>query len=702
MAIFIALFFQVLFVFFAMAINMGLVVHDKINLQNSVDIAAYYGAMKQGEVLNQIAHINYQMRQNYKLFVWRYRVLGTLGNRNHPLSYLHYLPGAGPYNLQGEVQSWNGTNSPDPTDVVPSVCISHSFFQETVDLDPEAASVCQDNNVSIPPIPPVSAATGFVPGSGNLAPTFQFLATQLARFCKEAGLLNWRFAARILAHFRADGYVRKRMIRKLAGNLMGPDPMDLRNQPIQEGVRKTFERNLTETNRSGIQDFQYFNSLGSGGCAQVDDWLVEIKINPTILFHDWNSNENTGQCNTATLKPTRPGNASLPYAFSDTLFNNVRNNTQQLQDHWEGEPNDDEWHSSVGFEKNPWCAIYTGVQATTAVRKPFDPSGGGVRLVARGFAKPFGGRIGPWYGKSWPQGSPNSMAASRNEMVDPLLPSRNVGGAASAADPFEDVANHSRFPGDTLGMGSRRALSAMVQNFMTVMAHNNNQDTPAIAFANYSSLNGVDLLRQTGDSLARVGSTNTTPNKPAKHRIFELAATSPDVFDALYYSVEPRYHLNYFSASTTDGGAQFNDQEVIFDFGSAKDGHNDSILGPTNPQFSVLQSVQAAANSNRTYMADYEPIVRDWENLLTSWHQRGIVDFSMDPNKFGRCSFAIDNGQSQNTNKPEYPTTGNCIQGGRTGYSVKVISRDFLLSSDHAVGGGATGTSGPIQNPPTF
>ncbi len=702
MAIFIALFFQVLFVFFAMAINMGLVVHDKINLQNSVDIAAYYGAMKQGEVLNQIAHINYQMRQNYKLFVWRYRVLGTLGNRNHPLSYIYYLPGAGPYNLQPEAESWSRSNPPANTDVVPSVCISHSFFQETVDLDREAASVCRDNNVGIPAIPPVSAATGFVPGSGNLAPTFQFLANQIARFCKEAGLMNWRYASRILAHFRADGLVRKNLIGKLASNLTGPDPLDLRNQPIQEGVRKTFERNLTETNRGGIQDFQYFNSLGSGGCAQVGDWLSEIKINPTIFFHDWNSNQNTGQCNNAELKPNRPGNGNLPYAFSDSLFASDVSATQQLQQHWSGEPTAQGWHSSVGFEKNPWCAIYTGVRATTAVRKPFDPSGGGVQLEARGFAKPFGGRIGPWYGKSWPQGSPNSVASSRNEMVDPLLPSRDVPGGSGSGDPFDDVANHSRFPGDTLGMSSRRAMSAMVQNFMSVMSHNDNSDDPAIALANYSNLNGVDILRGTGDSLARVGTTAANVTKPAQQRIFELAATAPDVFDALYYSVEPRYHLNYFSASTTDGGAQFNDQEVIFDFGSAKDGHNDSILGPTNPQFSVLQSVQIAANSSQTYMADYEPIVRDWENLLTSWHQRGIVDFSMDPNKFGRCSFAIDNGQSQNTNKPEYPTTGNCIQGGRTGYSVKVISRDFLLSSDHAVGGGASGASGPIENPPTF
>ena len=64
---------------FAMVINVGLIVHDKINLQNSVDLAAYYGASKQAEWLNVIAHNNYQIRQAWKLLTFRYRVLGSLG-----------------------------------------------------------------------------------------------------------------------------------------------------------------------------------------------------------------------------------------------------------------------------------------------------------------------------------------------------------------------------------------------------------------------------------------------------------------------------------------------------------------------------------------------------------------------------------------------------------------------------------------------
>ena len=75
LSIFVVLIFQALFILFAMSLNVALVVHDKINLQNSVDIAAYYGAMKQAEMMNAIAHINYQIRQSWKLLVWRYRVL---------------------------------------------------------------------------------------------------------------------------------------------------------------------------------------------------------------------------------------------------------------------------------------------------------------------------------------------------------------------------------------------------------------------------------------------------------------------------------------------------------------------------------------------------------------------------------------------------------------------------------------------------
>ena len=138
-AIFIALIFQVLFVFFAMAINVGMVVHDKINLQNSVDLAAYYGAQRQAEILNQIAHINYQIRQSFKLFTWRYRVLGSLGLQQHPMN-----PNNG-----GAVGSETAYSQ------VPSFCITHDLWQEYNQLDPNS-TICRDAVVDLPNIPPLT------------------------------------------------------------------------------------------------------------------------------------------------------------------------------------------------------------------------------------------------------------------------------------------------------------------------------------------------------------------------------------------------------------------------------------------------------------------------------------------------------------------------------------------------------------------
>ena len=132
-AIFIALIFQVLFVFFAMAINIALVVHDKINLQNAVDLAAYYGAQKQAEMLNVIAHQNYQIRQSWKLLTWRYRVLGTMGLQTPP----H------PVSVDGPLTEIPIFSQRTP----PSVCVTYQPTWQEVQGD----NLCKVHEVRIPP-----------------------------------------------------------------------------------------------------------------------------------------------------------------------------------------------------------------------------------------------------------------------------------------------------------------------------------------------------------------------------------------------------------------------------------------------------------------------------------------------------------------------------------------------------------------------
>jgi hypothetical protein len=681
MAIFIALFFQVLFVFFAMAINVGLVVHDKINLQNAVDLAAYYGAAKQAEVLNQIAHVNYQMRQNYKLFTYRYRVLGTIGNIQHPLNNEN-----------------NGVANPDEPSferLFPSVCTAHFFWQEYRNLDGNA-NFCRYPERRIPNIRPATGGAGFIGAYQNLVNYTQMVNLQIQDQCREMGIFNWLFAARVLAHFRVDGLVRKRKIRRLAENLSSPNFRDIRGGSVQEGVRQTFELNLTEANRVGIADFQYFNSMSSGECANPEYWLPEIRINPVIMFTDLRASAEGCDPENVANREMDDRATNLPWGFdqSPQMFAALGAPNQILIDHWMSEPAASTGlHSSIGFEKNPWCMVYSGVTATTQVRKPFSPTGGTVTLQARGFAQPFGGRIGPWYGRTWPQGAANSQAGSRNEMIDPLLPSRDVAGGSLSSVPAEDIANHSRFPGEnpqTGGYNSMGPFVSMLQAFrgqITQAATTTpGAGTSPLAWATYNHLGGQPSLEQTGDSLARQSQVGGTGMNSAPQRAFELGAIAPDPFDALYYSVEPAYFYNYFSPAAANNGALFSDNEKVYDLGSTKDGGHP---GATQ-EFGIVGQVQ---NVTQVYDNNYPHILRNWHHLLTSWHQRSASNYSMDPQRFGRCEVEISD--------PNLPTTGNCIQGGRIGYSVKNVSRDFLLSGEHSLGGG-TGITGSILNPPNF
>ena len=671
MAVFIALFFQVLFVFFAMAINVGMVVHDKINLQNAVDLAAYYGATKQAEILNQIGHINYQMRQNYKLFVYRFRVLGSMGLDTHP-----YNSTTGPATVGAETDA-SGV-------FAPGYCVAHRSWKEYFDLDAQS-NICRNSNINLPNIPSLTGGTGIVPGFGNLQTFVETTRAQFVEQCLEAGIFNWLVAARMLAHFRVDGATRKEMINSLSDLLTQPGNSfrDLRGESVQDGVERTLRNNLTAGNNNDSLNIQFFNSMGQGGCNTREQWLPEVLINPVIRFVNLEGTLAAG-CrgeslpNRGGVTRTTIGEQSLPSGFSNAaLAARYRAANAVLEEHWSGEPDavTTNLHSSIGFEKNPWCMVYSGVTASTSVRKPFSPLGQNVQLTARGFAKPFGGRIGPWYGRTWPTGSPNSLAGSVAEQTDPLLPSRSIGAAAPSGSPAQDLANHSRFPGDRLGMNSLRAITSMITE-----ARSRIGGEGTMAWANYNHLGGGPSFRDLGDSLARDAVAGGA-NVPAVQRLLELGSTAPDAFDAYYYSIEPRYFDNYFTTNTTNAGAALPEDRRVYDIGSVK---------RDNENFSIMENITNAQAMTGGSINNY--LINDWQHLLTGWHQESSVTFGLSDERFGRCASPVTN--------REFPTTGNCIVGGRVGYSVKSVSRNYLLSSDHALGG--DGGSAAITNPPTF
>ena len=62
----------------AFVINVGLFVKAKINLQNATDAAAFAGAAVQARQLTKVAYLNWEMRNVYKEWMYKYYIVGSL------------------------------------------------------------------------------------------------------------------------------------------------------------------------------------------------------------------------------------------------------------------------------------------------------------------------------------------------------------------------------------------------------------------------------------------------------------------------------------------------------------------------------------------------------------------------------------------------------------------------------------------------
>lgn len=651
-AIFVALIFNVLFVFFAMAINVALVVHDKINLQNAADLAVYYAAARQAEMLNIIAHQNYQIRQSYKLLAWRYRVLGSMGL---------YQQDPNPV--------WTGdlTDSPygQGMGLKPTVCVTYKPTWQEV---PANENLCNRPNLKIPPLPEVKVIAGFLGLNHGIAALSRQLRLQFDIQCQRLGAYNWWYGMSILHAFRLDQRNRKQVIMALAKNLSGNgsgtgDFTDLDGASVLAGARETFVKNLTFSNRqafeSGGGEFTLMNSLEG---IDPREWMVEIAITPTVIYTDVDTEAG---CNASPQPianlPQRPGamdvlNQPFPQGLqASDLFPWREVNVLA----------DSDFQFSIGFEKNPWYMPYMGVRVKTTPRQIFFPIGGGLDMVARSFAKPFGGRIGPWYQARWERGAKNS----EGDLVDPLMAPR-VSATNSPDDPRR-LPNYSRFPGDKLGLISKLAINSLA-----------GLRTLGISFDNYKNIKEDISVGSPNDILAWDGLSSTAPEV----RNFELAAIAPDLFDITYYSIEPSFSRNYFPRLEANKSALGipSATPVRSDLG-----HNGTVI----PSYSVQEQMKVARDKGLQRQEAYY-FVREKAHLLTAWLPgEGTYNYDVQESlkNFGKCGLPDDN--------LKFPNPGSCVAGGgRTGYSVKLVNRDALLSNQHRIGGGAAPNA--ILNPP--
>jgi hypothetical protein len=676
-AVFLALIFQVLFVFFAMSVNVGMIVYQKINLQNSVDMAAYYGAMKQAEVLNAMAHINFQIRQSYKLMAWRFRVVGDFGRRIHPGN-----PDNPRFNNEGdELYTPEGL-----TQYEPSVCVSHSGFAHSAP-DESLCQRQQSYRITVFDVPRVA----FDPlGLGAVTSgLFSEARNVIRQQCGSTSSYNWLYGATTMYIYRMDQRNRRQWLQALAQGLsFSPNTFyELNGDDVSVGIQKTLAKNLSRSNKAGFLDpangtarMEIFNSLGRGQRLSWKDWItaVPIVIRGKFTWNTWDGNCNVRSNFLADVTPEERNNATggdqrlgelLQQAVLDGPIEDFQNN---------------DLINLVGFEKNPWVMAYVGVRAKTRPLRLFTPFGGEVTLTARAFAKPFGGRMGPWYKSGW---SPQSPRSNSGQDVDRLIPIHGAeyGRLISSPDTTQierTHPNHSRYPGDPYGLKSRLALTLI-------------SATPKIDVLDIINvINEYQDPSKSHDPL----SWNITTQKPPPLRTYELAVVAPDLFDATYFSIDANYMQNTYPTLLDSRRAKLRPPFIAerafppADLGVHFGPGNQNI--DMNP--SVKDNIQArvTATDYTEKFARYFWHISDWRHLLTGWMQDKPGEYSRFPADFANCRLPAP---GQPFLQQQYYS--GCAIGGRTGYSVKLVSMDYLNSDQHKLGS-ADPSTGPILNPP--
>lgn len=673
-SVFLALGFLVLFTMFGMTINIAMVVHDKIVLQNAADFASIYVAQRQAEQLNAIAHFNYQIRQAHKLLAYRYVVLGTAGidSARRP-----------------DFSAGSETEDPYARKDRYPFCIADDKIMEFPGGNSDEfcnPRISVSGFSGIQPLEVINTSLGVNTG---LREQTQRVVDALRYSAVNVSAINWWFVANSMASFKNQVSYRKSLIRALANNLARPVQIgangmkDLSGESVYEGAQKTFEYNLSESiRRRGGYNIKIQNPLSG---FNYKDWLPEIPVHIIPTYGEYNVTDPT----TSRFSPVAHQyyyNYPTSYIgaekirIDNELFNFL-NPGFFLKDMADATfPNDNDLEDILGFEKNPWYMVYNHVEVSASSGALFSPVPG-TTLYAQAFSKPFGGQIGPWYSKDWPQGSPTS----NGNKTEVLWPQRKIGSVSLPTSVDQTILpNAPKYPGDGFGFISKLAQSSVgpTGGIPKVNRFNIN-DYRDITLNLFPDRNGQALAL--GDAGLK-----------------ESAAIAPDLFDITYYSIEPNFDENYLHEKLD----RWLLDEAIFSRGFSykqpiwRDFGYSTEPPATNQRVTVKD--QLMVSHRQTYGGQIFYFLNSSNeglaNILTSWvGGTDVVDYRSPASgtvrdRFGKCpNFHPNTGP-----KPHIP--GECLNGGgRTGYSVKMVSKEYLLSNQHQMSPNSTGA---ILNPP--
>jgi hypothetical protein len=640
--------------FFAFVVNTGMLVNAKINLQNAADLAAYAGAATQARQLTQISYLNYEMRRQYKKFLFRYYVVGNMAQKSFTTQPNLWSPDGNPANSYG----------------VPSVCL---IFKSS------------DNFCQLKTLPAIN-----IPTPNPLDQINQTLITQLKQIeslrelnCGYIGAANT--SVLLLWLYNVDP-----KLTNLGNSLSGLTGQDLINaqaivavmQGVAQGlglVPREIILNLRANTLAGYVNspanlgvsLDQVNSLKQGPDPASKERTIQAFLSayntlgnntfdPTLISMDELIPSAGDQAQLINLLPIREAFDTYSVAYAQGLNGSCDTVLVPTTVPQPGVP--------VGVAKDPKVLTYYAVRLKARAKVMFSPFGD-MDLKAYAAARPFGSRIGP--APDAPQAQFTYKAAPNN-----LAPGVNAAGTGTSTIgyiPNLGIAVQET-PAEGTGWDNNSVLTALYGQMLSSGGQANSPDVNAGEFDN-GYYNGM------------------VPN-PIEGNVYNIMNDQgPDSFVKSFDS----NHFASFWAPVVPPGQAANVGDAIKsaaqEIFSTPNGGNSSVFGNQNVQNAIMAGI---TNDLITYAG-----------LMSQNPPQGTEDGeSLNVVRIGN-PFENRQGTPINlpatimmTNPTQFKTSWNTENDnaklgaeGRVGYSVKFVSFSSLVNPTTTTNGATVWTN---------
>ena len=399
----------------AFVINIGLFVKAKINLQNATDAAAFSGAAVQARQLSKIAYLNWEMRNIYKEWLYKYYVIGNLNIADVKTPA---ASGTMNFRLERDVNVLDPARSMDDQYNIPAVCI-HIAGSKT--------NICK--RYAIPGLPEFGSSN--LPGAEEASRAFldTLIATKV-NDCVDRTRLNMLVA---------NTWTYNVLANDMDGSLAGRGPAILADRQgawpraVELAIRM---RNLEYIMNRPAETQRVCNNAGDTAglvnCQKsITDIMSERRMgNERIVKAFYSGYRNLGNATDIEMKRsftlTEIPPQKVPSSSKEDASYLLIPESNLYEKQWVDLklmmvnyaifyaamiPRADSATSGacdvtkvaipvpgypMGFYKNPDVVTYYAVRGEAEFTGMFNPFRDGiVKLTAYAAAKPFGGRIGP-------------------------------------------------------------------------------------------------------------------------------------------------------------------------------------------------------------------------------------------------------------------------------------------------------------------